>query len=153
MTLTLLLWLTLVALTAFLLWWEMRYKDVVIDYTAPRPLPVEFRAHHWFPRLLLRLSVKDPSRRARIRKAVTVPSVRRVGIVVLVSGDELSAEHEAHEVAGHGAQVVLMGPVEYLFTYVWHYMLRSGSWANHIMERNATLRGREMAQHFTGQTL
>jgi hypothetical protein len=70
--------------------------------------------------------------------AVTLPSLtRRRHLVIHVAWDWISARHAAHEICGHGKQVHAMGTVDYLATYTWHFILRSGSHAKHMMEIDA----------------
>jgi hypothetical protein len=145
-------WVAFVVAGAYCCWWEYIYAQVATPtYSEPRPLPPRFVWRHWLPRFLLWVQVRDPVRRARIVKAVCLPGLWKAEAVVLSSGDAMPPEQEAHEVAGHGIQIVLMGPVDYVATYVWHYILRFGSWVNHMMEKDAAARGRRLVAHFTGQ--
>jgi hypothetical protein len=124
-------------LGAYLFWWDRRYGPPVVDDTDPRPIEAVYRFNHWLPQLLMRL---DGSWATGRNRAVTLPHSRRRAAVVYVARHYITGLHRAHEVAGHGAQIIKMGPVDYWCTYVWHYVLRRGSWASHMMERDAQAR-------------
>lgn len=67
--------------------------------------------------------------------AITLPT--RTGVVVHIARGYIEGDHLAHEVAGHGYQRMRMGFVAYSATYGWHFVLRRGSWADHMMEQEA----------------
>ena len=102
------LWIPGIALVVLL---YMVYWTLLFD-SAERfeDIEVRYRFGHWFPRLLLWIEVRDPERRKRINRAVTLPHPFRRRIVVLVSKWGITGPQRAHEVAGHGSQVREMGP-------------------------------------------
>jgi hypothetical protein len=128
------------ALLLYLVWWEALFSGINVASLATKPIEASYRFNHWLPRFLLWVQVRDPVRRAKINKAVCLPHPFRRKVVVLVARHYIRGRQRKHEVIGHGTQVVEMGPVDYLFTYVWHYIIRFGSWINHMMERQASAR-------------
>ncbi len=128
-----------VTLACYCVWWERLYTmpPGERDLHAIPPITVHYRFNAWLPRLILFLRVRDPKRRAHMNFAITLPHPFRRAIIVLVARSYIVAEHRAHEAAGHGWQVLLMGPVDYTATYTWHFILRRGSLRWHMMEIQA----------------
>jgi hypothetical protein len=132
-------------LGGYLFWWEWRYQPGMVEVD-PRPIEAIYRFNHWLPRLLMWL---DGSLKVETRnRAVTLPHPWTRAAVVYVARHYIRAAHRAHEVAGHGAQIVRMGPVDYWCTYVWHYVLRRGQWGEHMMEREAQEAEQRWASHY-----
>lgn len=129
-----------------------------LTWTVPPPLNtrtplVRCVWQHWLPRLFLRLAQRrqaragvPPERRAT-NYAVTIPRLIGRGCDILVAQDYIEPQHLKHEAGGHGEQVERMqdddgearGKASYTATYGWHFGLRRGSWALHMMELGAQL--------------
>jgi hypothetical protein len=125
----------LFAVLLYLSWWEWHYLPNVVRTDNPRPIAAVYKFNHWLPRFLMWCD--GTLNRTGRNRAVTLPHPFKRAAMVCVARHYITGRHRAHEVAGHGAQIVAMGPTSYWFTYLWHYVIRRGSWAQHMMEKDA----------------
>ena len=129
-------WALFIVLSAM----EWRWSTLDSADLSQQPLDAAYKFNHWLPRLLLWIQERDPKVRALIVKCVCLPHPWKLQCIVLCSGSRIRGAQRKHEVIGHGYDIVAMGPVGYLATYVWHFILRRGNWSEHMMERSANFR-------------
>lgn len=134
----------LILATAYAVWWESLYrwgKRPAADLHPPLPYSIKFNAP--IAQLARRLAKSTGT-----NYAVTLPHPFKRRAVVFVARHFVTGPHLAHEVGGHGYQIATMGPVDYTATYLWHFVLRHGSWSLHMMEREAERREAEYAHRY-----
>jgi len=143
MTLAYIIWAVLVAIAAYCIWWERLFfwgKRPHDDLHPPLPYVLKFNAPIAMLAGYLAKSTGN--------YAVTLPHPFKRKCIVFVRRHYIKARHLAHEVDGHGRQICTMGPVDYTFTYLWHFILRKGTWALHMMEIEAKLREPAAVNHY-----
>jgi len=139
-----LLALPFLSLAGYCIWWESLYRwGKRPPETMHPPLPYSLKFNAPIAQLARFLAKSTGA-----NYAVTLPHPFRRKAVVFVARHFITGRHLAHEAGGHGYQIATMGPVDYTATYLWHTLLRRGSWPLHMMEREAERREEAYADRY-----
>lgn len=135
--------LAVALLAAYFVWWESLYRwGKRPPATLHPPMPYSLKFNAPIAQLAAFLAKSTGN------YAVTLPHPWRRKAVVFVRWHYITGPHLAHEVGGHGYQICTMGPADYTATYLWHFVLRKGTWAAHMMEREAEQREADFKREY-----